>query len=65
VLTDLTAEVDFHEHRARGQLNLLVSRDAYFSEGTFSTNGMLDFWDQGVRMALVTRGSTSSVPWGR
>jgi MEDS: MEthanogen/methylotroph, DcmR Sensory domain len=52
VLATLGSEVDVREPCKRGQLDLLASRDAYFPDGGFTADAMLDFWDQSVSTAL-------------
>jgi hypothetical protein len=56
LLSDLTGGVDVHGYRAGGQLDLMASRDAYFPDGGFSADVMLDFWEQNVRRALHDEG---------
>jgi hypothetical protein len=41
---------------AGGQLHIQPSKDAYLRRGTFSTQGMLDFWEESVGAALGEQG---------
>jgi hypothetical protein len=52
VLASLTGEVDVPSHLAAHQIDLLSSRQTYLQHGRFSTQAMLDFWNESVGAAL-------------
>jgi hypothetical protein len=52
----------------RRQVDILSSKETYLRRGTFSTQEMLDFWDDSVRAALNEQGfqfvrSTGETTW--
>lgn len=56
VLASLTGELDVRSHLASHQIDLLSSRQTYLRQGRFSTQTMLEFWDESVGAALRDRG---------
>jgi len=68
VRTALGAEVGVPADAAPGQLDILSSQDAYLRRGPFSTQEMIDFWDESVGAALSNQGfpfvrSTGETTW--
>lgn len=55
VLASLTAELDLRHPLASHQIDLFSSRQTYLRRGMFSTQVMLDFWEEAVGAALSSR----------
>lgn len=53
VLAALAGELDLAPSLANRGLDVMRSRDTYLREGSFSTERMLDFWDDAVGAAMA------------